>query len=244
MPKLAQVIAVERNIKQTVQKEIDQIDKAVQKPGLFDGQSKVYKKRNEGDEDVPSTRQVVQAKTKDVLEAIKSRLATLLDTVATKDKANLGAVADVEVEGEVILTAVPSTYLLYLEKQLTDLGTLIGRMPTLDPAEVWIWDSHAGVYKSEPILTSRTKKVQKPIVLYQATDKHPAQTQLITEDENVGTWELTKFSGAMLDGDKKALLRRVEKLFHAVKYAREKANTVDAPLETAGTKIMGWLFKA
>ena len=90
--------------------------------------------------------------------------------------------------------------------------------------------------------SARTKKVPKPIMLAPATDKHPAQTQLITVDEYVGDWELVKHSGAVPADDRRSLVRNIEKLQRAVKYAREQANMTDAPPVEAGETILGWLL--
>ena len=59
--KLNQVIAIEKGVKATAQAAIDTLYKAFQKPSLFEGFTKVYKKHNEADEDAPPQRQHVQA---------------------------------------------------------------------------------------------------------------------------------------------------------------------------------------
>lgn len=242
--KLSQVIAIEKGIKTKAQAEVDVIYKAAQKPALFEGATKVYKKKAEDDEDVPGQKAIVQIKAKDALRDIASRWQGLFDVTAQKDFANCVAKADVVVDGTPLLTGVPITYLLFLEKQLTDLYTIISKFPTLDPAEVWQFDAAGSVYVTEPTLTTRTKKVNKAIVLYPATDKHPAQTQLVVEDVSVGTWEQRRFSGALPQDEKRTLLDKVERLQHAVKTAREAANTVDAPKVEVGAKVFAWVFQA
>lgn len=241
--KLNQVIAVEKGIKGKAQGEVDTIYKAVQKPALFEGSTKLYKKKADDDEDVPGTKQHVQLKAKDALFDIAARWRALFDVTAQKDYANCVAKANVVVDGTLVLEQVPVTYLLFLEKQLTDLYTIVGKFPTLDPAEQWQWDAASSVYFTEPVLTTRTKKVNKAIVLYPATDKHPAQTQLVVEDVSVGTWETRRFSGAMPQDERRKLMDRIERLQHAVKSAREAANTVDAPTQEVGNKIFGWIFQ-
>jgi hypothetical protein len=179
----------------------------------------------------------------DALFDIAARWRALFDVTAQKDYANCVAKANVVVDGVAVLEQVPVTYLLFLEKQLTDLYTIVGKFPTLDPAEQWQWDAASTTYYTEPVLTTRTKKVNKPIVLYPATDKHPAQTQLVIEDVSVGTWETRRFSGAMPQDDRRKLMDKIERLQHAVKSAREAANTVDAPTQEVGQKIFGWIFQ-
>jgi hypothetical protein len=191
--KLNQVIAVEKGVKSKVQSDVDTIYKVAQKPSSFDGFSKTYKKKGEDDEDVPPQRQNVQVIAKRALLAIAQRWAELFDVTAQKDYANCAAKADIVIDGMPILTSVPVTYLLFLEKQFNDLYTIVSKFPTLDPAEVWSYDENSDLNRTEPTLTTRTKKVQKPLVMYPATDKHPAQTQLIVEDVSVGTWEAVRF---------------------------------------------------
>ncbi|WP_443732109.1 DUF7873 family protein [Streptantibioticus silvisoli] len=55
----------------------------------------------------------------------------------TKERANRAARADVTVEGRTILADVPVTWLLFLEKRLTDLRTFVKKPPVLDAAGSW-----------------------------------------------------------------------------------------------------------
>jgi predicted Zn-ribbon and HTH transcriptional regulator len=80
-------------------------------------------------------------------------------------------------------------------------------------------------------------------VLYDATDKHPAQTQLIVEDITVGYWNVIKQSGAIPENRKKEILERIEELTKQVKSAREKANMVDAENKEIGYTLFSYLFK-
>ncbi len=173
-----------------------------------------------------------------------SRLLTeLMDVTASKDYANCHARADVVVEGQTLVKDAPVPFLLFLEKHLTDLHTFVDKLPNLDSADDWVSDPNSGLYKTAPIATHRTKKVQKPIVLYDATDKHPAQTQLITEDVLVGYWDTVKQSGALPLPRKRELLERLESLSQAVKFAREQANDAEATEQKIGGAIFAYLLK-
>jgi hypothetical protein len=50
-------------------------------------------------------------------------------------------------------------------------------IPTLDPAKGFTHDSAKGahVFKAREVTKTRTQKVQEPLTLAPATDKHPAQ---------------------------------------------------------------------
>ena len=80
-------------------------------------------------------------------------------------------------------------------------------------------------------------------MLYPHSDKHPAQTQLITTDKTVGNWEAIRLSGATSTKVKKTLLERIEKIIRATKFAREEANMTQAPPIKVGDKIFEWLYK-
>jgi hypothetical protein len=242
MPKLNQIVAVEKGVKSRVYGEITEMHKLSQKPDLFSGFSKQYRKKDEDGEDYPAEQKRVQLFAEEQLSNAARLLTELFDVTATKDWANCRAVADVEVDGNVLIAGAPVPFLLFLEKQISDLHTLVDRLPTLDDADDWTKHDGAGLFKTTPIATHRTKKVQKPIVLYDATKEHPAQTQLITEDIVVGYWDTVKHSGALPAPRKKELLGRIEKLSQAIKFAREKANSIDADTVSVGKPIFDYLL--
>ena len=85
-------------------------------------------------------------------------------------------------------------------------------------------------------------RIDLPITLYEATEEHPAQTQLITEDVIAGQWLTIKYSGAIAPPRKKQLLARIEKLSNAVKFAREQANAIEATEKKLGREVFDYLF--
>lgn len=243
MAKLNQVLAIEKGVKSDTESKLSKLYQGLEKTVLFNGFVRTYEKKDAEGEDFPSEKQNVQLNAESVVKNAAKVLTDLFDVTMRKDVANRGAIADVEVDGVTIAKDVPVTTLLFLEKKLTDVKTFISKLPVLDGAEDWRRDEGTGLFKSEPTKTLRTKKVQKGIVLYQATPEHPAQTQLITSDEIVGSYNLVKLSGAMPAERKEELLERVEKLLKAVKVAREAGNSVSAPQVELGEKIFGFLLK-
>jgi hypothetical protein len=242
MPKLNQVIAIEKSVKSRVYSELTELHKSSQKAEPFNGFVKTYRKKDEEGEDYPAERKKVQVIADSLLERAATILTELFDVTASKDFANCHARADVEVDGQVLVPNATVSYLLFLEKQLNDLRTFIDKLPELDEADDWSKDENSGLFKTTPIPTHRTKKVQRAIVLYEATKEHPAQTQLITEDVIVGYWDTIKHSGALPVPRKKVLLERVEKLAKAVKFAREKANSSDAEEQKIGKTLFAFLL--
>lgn len=242
MPKLNQILAIEKGVKTRVYSEFTDLHKATQKPALMNGFHKTYRPKDEDGETYPPESQKVQHNHTDVIKRVGQLLTELFDITATKDWANCSAKADIVVDGKPLLKDVPATYLLFLEKQLGDLQTFFAKMTELNQAEDWAEDPSSGLYKTEPTQTQRTKKVQRPIVLYDATEHHPAQTQLITEDVVAGHWNTVKFSGAIPTPKKKLVLERIEKLASAVKFAREEANSLETEKKTAGKEVFDYLF--
>ncbi len=134
--------------------------------------------------------------------------------------------------------------MLFLEKQLTDLRTIVSRLPLLDVGDEWKKDEQSGIYKTEPTKQHRTKKLQKAIVLIQPTIEHPGQAQLVTEDVLAGHWITIRHSGAIGKSDRDKLAERVEKLLQAVKQAREHANSFDeAAIPKVSESIFGYLME-
>lgn len=240
--KMSQVVAIDKGVKQRHVDLMTHFHRLSDKPGLFSGLSKVYLPKDEEGETYPPQSQKVEHDVRVLLEDLGSSYVYLLDTVATRDYGNMFAVADVVIGDIVIIAQAPATYLLWLEKELNLIRTYLSALPELDKAENWVEDPNSGLFKTEATKTERTKKVQKPIVLYPATPEHPAQTQLITEDITVGYWDTIKSSGAIPASRKKVLLERVELLQNAVKSARAEANSTEVEQIKIGKTVISYLF--
>lgn len=240
--RLNQVLAVERSAKSKAHSDLTRLHKATLKPQLFSGFSKVYSPLDDDGEKFPAESQRVQINAKDTIKDVQRILSDLFDLTATKDRANQGAKADVVVDGDTILSDIPATTLLFLEKQLTDLNTFIQKLPTLDTSKEWAFDGQASLWKTPATQTTKSKKIHKPIVLHPATPEHPAQTQLVLEDQLVGNWTSIGHSGALPGPEKTQILERIGKLQRSVKAAREVANLQDAPQRDISGKVFEYLF--
>lgn len=244
MTKLNQILAVEKGVKTRTYATITEFDKHLQKEALHTGITRTYRKRDEEGEDLPSEQQPVQINVSEVLDEMQKQFAEAWNVTATKEWANREACADIVLaDGTKLMADVPVTYLLFLEKQLVDLRTIFGRLPTLDPGERWTWSPEALAYQSEMHETHRAKKVPKVLVRYEATKEHPAQTEVYTEDVIVGFWETIKFSGACPAERKLELLERVDEALKAVKIAREAANDMTVVTQNAASAMLDHLFE-
>jgi hypothetical protein len=239
---LAQIIAITPGVKTKTTRAITDLHHKVQKPPLLSGISRTYRPRVDGGEELPPESTRVQVSATDVLGEVQHTLTRLFDVVLTLDTTNATAKTNVVVDGREVLRDVPVTYLLFLEKQLVDLYTFVDKLPVLDPAESWTFDPARGCYAADPVQTTRSKKVLRNHVLAEATEHHPAQVQPYQEDVTVGTWTTVKLSGALPATRVKQLRERVVALQHAVKFARERANSAAVVDATASDAVFGFLF--
>ncbi len=244
MTKLNQIIAVEKGVKSGATRRITDLHRDVQKDALLSGISRTYQPRDEEGDHLPAESTRVQIKAEDVLTEAAQVMTRLFDVTLTKDHANTLARADVVVDGHPLLRDAPVTYLLFLEKQLTDLHTFVAKLPVLDPSEDWSFDEARECWVTSPAKTVRSRKVPRNHVMAEATPQHPAQVQMYMEDIAAGDWTTVKFSGALPAARVRTLLGRVTVLQQAVKYAREEANTTEITDREAGEKIFGYLLAA
>lgn len=242
MPKLNQIIAIEKGVKSRTQRDLTDAHHALQKPALLAGISRTYQPDDEMGEKLPPENTRVQVRVQDMIQRTQEVLTELFDVTATKDETNCHARADVVVDGKVLLSKVPVTSLLFLEKQLVDIHTFVKKLPVLDPSESWSFDAGQDCYATDASFTVKTKKVPRNHVKAPATDKHPAQVEMYYEDVRVGQYRTVKFSGATPQKQVNELLSRVEKLQKAVKFAREEANNTEAVQKNFGSAIFGYLF--
>jgi hypothetical protein len=240
--KLNQVIAIANGEKSRKQKVLSKVYQDLGKDQLFTGIVRTYSPKYEDGEVFPTEKKLVQITVEKAVDEAINVMQSMFNIVGTLDKGNQKAVADIIVDSETIAKDVPATHLIFLEKQLEDVQTFIAAFPTLDPADEWEYSSDAGYYKSEPSETVKTKKVPKNHVLAEATDKHPAQVEMFTEDVTIGFWSIIKLSGCIPAGKKEILLTKVRKVIKAVKIAREEANSIEVDEVNYGTKVLDYIF--
>lgn len=240
--KLNQVIAVEKGVKQRTYTRITELHKQAQKPEMYYGFTKKYTPKDEKGETFPDEFQKVQLRADEVLDESRKLKEEYINTVATKDKGNMHAMANIVVRGHTIATDIPVTTLLFLEKELQDLNTLVSKMPVLDDSLEWNRDDASDLYKTESIRTQKTNKVPEVVVKYEATPQHPAQTELITLDRVVGFWDTVKQSSAITRKEKKRILDNIQDVMDAVKVARESANGIEVEDLDIASSLLGYIF--
>lgn len=242
MAKLSQVVAVEKGIKAAAQRTVTNAYHAVQSEAPLNGLTRTYEPRDSDGDKLPSEETRVQFTVADKLNDVRKALVKLFDVTATKDYGNAQATADVKIDDSVFLENVPPTLLLFLEKYLTDTRTFLSKLPVLDPSVNWTDDEASGLYKSDPVVTTRTRKEPKAHVLYAATDKHAAQVESFTVDSIIGDYTAIRFSGAITKARRDQLVERADTLLQAVKYAREEANSTVVDDHKIGETVFDFLF--
>lgn len=250
MTHLHQVIAIESGVVAETDQHLSKVLKVLAIGGDNDpltGISRTYESRQGKDGDrLPQQVRQVQMTVPELVGSVRDQMTRLLDLKLTREFANCSARADIVVDGAILVKDVPAGYLLFLERQLTQLITgLLEKLPVLNPAEDWTRDDPAlpnGVWKSAPRETERTKKVPQVQVLYPATTEHPAQVRPYETDMIEGYWTTVKFSGQMQARDVQDMRARAVRLLHAVRFAREHANSIEVTDRQAGEALLGYVL--
>lgn len=242
MAKQGQILALEKTAKGHADSVITKSHHVMQKDVLINGISRTYQKKNEDGDDLPSERTLVQVRVHDEITKVSAALARAFDLTATKEKTNTVVKADIVVDGVTLVSDVPGTVLLALERELVNVDTYVSKLPTLDMAEEWHYDANTDAYATAPTQTTKGKKVPRNHVLAEATPQHPAQVQVYHEDILVGTWTQVKYSGALPVKELNEMKDRVRTLRDAVKVARELANTADAVDLKVGDALLNYVF--
>lgn len=241
--KLNQLIAILNSVKQAASAAQTVVYQQSQKTTLFQGLSRTYQPREEAGYIYPAESQKLTLSASDLIEKFVVGSSEFFNLAATQDWANTEASASIDIDGEPLLTGVPVTYLLFLEKQLQDVKTFIQSLPVLPIDKDWRPDENRGCFATLPKETVKTKKITEYVVAYDATPEHPAQIREVSKDIVEGTWSLVEFSSALPQVRVEELLRRVSKLQKAVVQAREAANGGEVvQVNVAGT-IFGHLFR-
>lgn len=243
MTKQHEIVAIEADFKKRSKQEQTEIYKQIQKSDLYFGLNREYHPLEDEGERLPPEHKNIQRDLHEDITEFDALSIRLIDLSTTKDLTNNIAMADLIVDGQTLAEKVPVTSLLSLEKELHHVRAFYEKLPTLTLDTTWLKDDARGQYVAPEIETVRTKKEQIPIVLYEATKEHPAQTQLITKDVNAGVWKTRKTSSAMPEPEKRRLLARIDKLLDAVKQARERANNVDVIDKKIGAALFAYLHK-
>lgn len=217
---------------------------------LFQGRKKVFNPTTGSDnddlseqvrEEVPLTTTVAKE-----FKFCLDKFGETVDLLATIDRANTLAKADVVVGGEVMFKDVPATFLVHLEKRLNQILLLVKNIPTADPVKGFAPDRSLGenVLAARPVTRDSTNKVEEWVTVVEPTDKHPAQIKLMTKDVKIGELTTFEWSGLPTTAQKSNLILRATELRDAIVTARARANCHEVKQEKIFDKVTNYLMKA
>lgn len=247
--KLYEVLVVEGQLKSQAQVTLNDLKATFEKKRhLFEEKRKTFQPIEEGSPAVTEEQSDIQSTIMSELRWLANIWLKALDTSYQVAEGNTQARADITLDdGTVLLSNVPATALLELEKRAAEIQAMFTSVPTLDPAKSFRPDPDKGryIYRARDVNKSRTKKVQKHIVVVPPTTEHPAQVATVTEDIVTGTIQEQEWSGLIIPAHKAQLLERAEELRRAVKAALHRANAVELSTTpaTCGQKIFDFLIK-
>lgn len=240
--KLHQLLAILSSVKTKTEKAKTELYHKIQKPALFQGISKTYTPNDEDGYVYPSEIKPLNESIEDTIQLFVNESIELYDLSFQQDIANCEAKADIVIDGTVIAAQVPVTYLLFLEKQATDLRTFIEKLPVRDVGTTWIDDPSRGIAVSEERHTIKTKKITDFVVAYEATEQHPAQVKEVTRDVVEGKWTTVQLNGELSPQTQKELKTRINKLYQAIVVAREEANAIEVSKRQIGKDLLSYVF--
>lgn len=209
------------------------------------GMRKTFTKASEDDLDLNPELKPVTIRADDLIREVWSEAEKLINAAATKDYGNAKVTADV-VLGEganarTILKDAPPTLLLWLQHTLTDLRTVIDRMPENAPEHDWTWDPDKGHFVSAPTQTSRVETRKDGLVIHPPTDKHPAQTTVVDRPVITGTWTTVHYSGGLEADAKRKMEERVQELLDAIRNALTNANATTVDIKQPARMMLDYI---
>ena len=246
LAKLHELLAVEGDLEGEKTKILEEAKVSfTKKPELFTGFNKGLRMFDDSrsNENAEESRKV-DSTIKEKLEYVKTSVVRYWDACLQKEATNQLAKSDIEVNGVTIAKDVPATFLLKLESELKKYREILETVPTHASGHEWTAspDLGEGIYSAKKDDSFKTEKKPVHKVLYEATDKHPAQIEKWTEDVKVGKYEHRLFSGMVSPAEKSLMIGKVDKLLRAVKQARQRANTQEVDKRTIGEEVFAYLL--
>lgn len=184
----------------------------------------------------------------ETLDYLFKHWAIAEDVLVQKSLTNQVAKADIVLaDGKVLASSVPVDELLGLESRLEELRKIFHAMPTnrADTKYAPSDDGRKGSWTAiDPDITTKTERTKEPFIKAPATDKHPAQVDVVEKDVVVGTFTNIKLSGAATTQQKAQAIELIDDLIAATKQARMRANTVEVVEGRVGVAITAYLMQA
>ncbi len=249
MGKIHEVLAVEKQHGETSRRlQGEAVTTFTKKDGLFEGviqEIEPLEESSDGPQVVMAERaeklvvETVAGKLDWVSQAVREHWRSMGD----KEAANQLAKADVTVDGETVVAAVPATFLLSMEGQLQQVRKVFESIPTRDGAVKWVPTEYDDVLSAPTSKKQVTRKVQHVEKIHPPTEHQPGTHEVLTMDRPVAIAKATALTSKWSSERKAMLLRRLDHLLSAVKKARSQANHTDVPDEGLGRQFCDYLFQ-
>lgn len=237
-PKLHELIAVKASLRtQAAKTTTDLANTFEKKQHHFTARTKTFTANGESVEPKVEENLELQTTVPRELSWVGDYIAKAIDANHFVNVGNRQASADIVTDsGTVILSDIPVTTLLELEGKMVELRSFAEKIPTLDPAKGFkpAPERGMGVFVAREVEKIRSQKQNRIMVLAPATDKHPAQTQLVAEDMPTGIIREQEWSAMLTISQKAIILDRIEELTRAIKKARSRGNEQEV---STGNKI-------
>lgn len=247
MTKLHEILAVEGTKEKAANKLIKESLHTMGKESLFKGQVRKLEMFSDADQLSENVdHQELTTTVDENLDYLTKPISDWLDVVLTKETGNQSAKTDLVIDGKTLLTNVPATFLLGLEKKIIGIRSIYEAIPTLEPGVKWVEDiqNREGVFVSaHDSIQMKTRKEPEYKVVYEATEHHPAQVAQVERTVDIGRYITTLQSGKMTPLEKANRLSRIDKLLAAVKSARMKANNIEVGKVDACSVLLDYINK-
>lgn len=247
MGKLHELLAVESDLEGHYKRIVAETTGVFKKGEHFTGSHKtlsMFDDDRQREAEAAEEHKEMATTVKRKLDYSEEAIVKYLDVVLQKESTNQEAKADLVVDGEILLSNVPATFLLGLENKLKYIRSMYEAIPTLSPSVEWKKDPSMGEDVYVAVHEEKANKTQKMIkhqVLVQPTKEHPAQIEKWTEDTPVGVFSTRRWSGMLSPREKMVLLTKIDNLYRAVKEARQRANCQEVKNLTIGKVLFNYI---
>jgi len=244
MSRLHQVLAVEADLEGKYRRICEETIKTFGKSEMFRGSHRKLVSFAENAPEWPEENSELTTTVDERLEYTAGPIVSYFDALLQKEATNQDAVADLVVNGVLIGTALPATFLLGLESRLKYVRKVYESIPTLAVGTKWELapekgkDIYAMTYPEEKLKSELTFKSQ---VLVEPTEHHPAQIEKWQEQMPVGKFVKNVWCGMITSSQKSALLQNIDDLLKGVKMARQQANSVEVKKLSIGAGIVSFI---
>jgi hypothetical protein len=232
MAKLHEVLAVEKARELAATQAMADAVFIFRTPTMFMGELRTTEMFDEAAPVPPEERAALSRRVDDVMTETVKKVAAYYEVMLQKEATNQQAEASLIVDGKPFGT-YPATFLLGLESRLRKLREVFVAAPTLQEGVEWVDDDMIGKgvrkYKY-PIRKTKTAKTFQYKVLYDATERHPAQIEKWEEQVPVGIIVTHKWAAMWTPAEKVEKLERLDKLIEACVVARQKANETEVKI--------------